>query len=291
MSETRIQAIVEKHGSARGGLITILDEIQTREGYLSESALRSVARLTGRCLTDVYGVATFYKAFRLTPRGKHLASVCMGTACHVRGSPSVVREFEERLQIDGDLSDGGTSPDGKFTLQPVRCVGACAQGPIVVIDGEYYANVGPGRVPSLIQRVSADRQQAVLEDERNFPIEVSCPRCNHSLMDSERLVDGLPSIRLTVSYGEEHGWLRLSSLYGSYSMESGGEIPADTLVDFFCPHCHGDLMGAWNCSSCAAPMVPMLVQGGGLVHVCSRRGCHSHMLDLGSDVDADSVLD
>lgn len=281
MSEAQLRGIVEKYRSERGGLISMLDEIQTKEGYLPEPALRAVARLTGRHLTEVYGVATFYRAFRLSPRGKHLTSVCVGTACHVRGAPAVLREFEERLDLDG-LE--GTSADGQFTLEPVRCVGACALGPIVVIDGDYYSNVGPSRVPELIEaRRHGLQKLAADEDERVFPLEVSCPRCNHSLMDRERLVDGYPSIRVTASYGQEHGWLRLSSLYGSYTIESGGEIPADTVVHFFCPHCHGDLLGAWNCTTCGAPMVPMLVRGGGMVQICSRRGCFGHMLDLGSD--------
>jgi len=93
-------------------------------------------------------------------------------------------------------------------------------------------------------------------------------------------VDGVPSIRMTVSFGHEHGWLRLSSLYGSYSVESGNEIPVGTVVNFFCPHCHAELIGAWNCTVCDAPMVPMIVRGGGIVQICSRRGCKSHMLDL-----------
>jgi predicted RNA-binding Zn-ribbon protein involved in translation (DUF1610 family) len=118
------------------------------------------------------------------------------------------------------------------------------------------------------------------KDERIFPLEVNCPKCNHSLADHEHLIDGHPSIRLTVSYGAEHGWLRLSSLYGSYTIESGNEVPMNAVVHFFCPHCHAELIGAWNCVVCDAPMVPMIVRGGGIVQICSRRGCKSHMLDL-----------
>jgi NADH:ubiquinone oxidoreductase subunit E len=284
MTAERVHAIVTKYRDSRGGLISMLDELQAKAGYLSEPDLRSVAALTGRELVDIYGVATFYKAFRLEPRGRHLASVCVGTACHVRGSAAVFREFQQQLGLrgGGTADAGGTTVDGAFTLEPVRCVGACAQGPIVVIDGDFYSAVGVGRVAGMIDSRRHGRDAAP-DDERLFPLEVSCPRCRHSLMDRERLIDGYPSVRFTVSFGQEHGWLRLSSLYGSYAVEAGGEVPADTVVNFFCPHCHAELMGAWNCTACGAPMVPLMVGGGGIVQLCSRRGCRSHMLDLEGD--------
>jgi NADH-quinone oxidoreductase subunit E len=279
-----VLSVVEKYRDRRGSLISILDEVQTREGYLPESALRRVAELTGRDLADVYGVATFYKAFRLTPRGKHLVSVCLGTACHVRGAPSVARALEDHLGVRGD---GGTTADRMFTLEEVRCVGACALGPILVIDADYSANVGTAKAVALVEaRRNGLDEVSPVDDERVFPVEVTCPRCHHSLMDPDHLVDGHPSVRFTVSYGQEHGWVRLSSLYGSYAMEAGGEVPADAIADFFCPHCHGDLMGAWNCTDCGAPMVPVLVRGGGMVQICSRRGCRSHLLDLEGDAEA-----
>lgn len=283
MTDEFVPSVVEKYRDRRGSLISILDEIQTREGYLPEPALRQVAALTDRALVDVFGVATFYKAFRLTPRGKHLVSVCLGTACHVRGAAGVARAMEDHLGIAGD---GGTTADREFTLEAVRCVGACALGPILVIDGDYLANVGAARAVSLLEsRRNGEDAVPPATDERVFPLEVTCPRCHHSLMDPDYLVDGHPSVRFTVSWGQEHGWVRLSSLYGSYAVEAGGEIPADAIVDFFCPHCHGDLMGAWNCTSCGAPMVPVLVRGGGMVQICSRRGCRSHLLDLEGDAE------
>jgi NADH-quinone oxidoreductase subunit E len=284
MADEFVRSVVEKYRDRRGSLISILDEVQTREGYLPEPALRRIAELTGRTLVDVYGVATFYKAFRLTPRGKHLVSVCLGTACHVRGAAGVARTIEDHLGLGGG---GGTTADREFTVEAVRCVGACALGPILVIDGDYLANVGAARAVALLEaRRNGEDAVPVAHDERVFPIEVTCPRCHHSLMDPDHLVDGHPSVRFTISYGQEHGWVRLSSLYGSYAMEAGGEIPRDAIVDFFCPHCHGDLMGAWNCASCGAPMVPVLVRGGGMIQICSRRGCRSHLLDLEGDAEA-----
>jgi NADH-quinone oxidoreductase subunit E len=279
-----VRSVVDNHRGRRGALISILDEIQTKEGYLPEHALRRVAELMGRTLVDVYGVATFYKAFRLTPRGKHLVSVCLGTACHVRGAAAVARALEDDLEIQGN---GATTADHEVTLEEVRCVGACALGPILVIDGDYSPHVDADRAVALVR----DRRTGVeplspSADERVFPVEVNCPRCNHSLMDPDHLVDGHPSVRFTISFGKEHGWVRLSSLYGSYAMEAGGEVPADEVAHFFCPHCHGDLMGGWNCTACGAPMVPVMVNGGGMVQICSRRGCRSHLLDLEGDTEA-----
>lgn len=279
MNPETVQPIIEKYKERRGGLISILEEIQSKYGYLPEDVLRVVADRTDHSLVDIFGVATFYKAFRLVPRGKHLTSVCLGTACHVRGGPAVAEEFEKQLKVP---SGGGTTEDKEITLETVRCLGACALGPIVVIDGHYFANVSTAQVEDIIRKTRAGLDAgATKDDQRVFPLEVACPHCNHSLMDPLHLVDGVPSIRLTVSFGHEHCPLRLSALYGSYTIEAeGNEIPMGTVANFFCPHCHAELIGAWNCTVCDAPMVPMIVRGGGIVQICSRRGCKSHMLDL-----------
>ncbi len=281
MSLEHVASIVEKHRGQRGGLIAILQEIQARYGYLPADALRAVAERTGRPLVDVYGVATFYRSFSLRPRGKHLCSVCLGTACHVRGGPVVAEEFGRYLGV----RPGQTTPDRGFTLETVNCLGACALGPIVVVDGHYFSNVSPVRVKEIVEqaRTGLDRVE-VQTDRRIFPVEVSCPRCNHSLMDPEHLVDGYASIRVTRSYGHMHGWLRLSCLYGSYTVEASFEVPAEAVVDFFCPHCHAHLIGASSCPECGAPMVPMIVRGGGIVQICSRKGCKGHILDLSAHV-------
>ncbi len=282
MNTDSVLPIVEKYKNRRGSLISILEEIQSQIGYLPEDALQVVAETTGRRLVDIYGVATFYRAFRLKPRGKHLASVCLGTACHVRGGPAVAAEFEDQL---GVKSRGETTTDKEFTLDTVMCLGACALGPVVVVDGHYFPNMNVGEVESIIQRTREGLDRVdILQDQRIFPVEVSCPRCNHTLMDPTRLIDGHPSICVTVSYGEQHEWLLLSSLYGSYTTQTGSEIPMGLVVHFFCPHCHGELIGASNCAACEAPMVPMIVRGGAIVQICSRRGCKSHMLDLSSSI-------
>jgi NADH-quinone oxidoreductase subunit E len=260
------------------GPISILEEIQAKYGYLPEEALKTVAEETGRSLVDIYGVATFYKAFSLQPRGKHLISICLGTACHVQGGPRVAEEFQRQLGI----RSGETTEDREFSLETVNCLGACALGPVVVVDGHYFSKVRPTKVKEIIDKCQAGLDNIEIEsDQRIFPVEVSCARCNHSLMDPGHVIDGHPSIRVTVSFGNKHGWLAFSSLYGSYKLASAYEIPHDIIVNMFCPHCHAELIGGGKCSDCGAPMVPMIVRGGGIVQICTRRGCRGHMLDIG----------
>jgi len=264
-------------GRDQTGLIAILEDLQAKYGYLPEEALRDVAQKTGRSLVDVYGVATFYRAFSLKPRGKHLISVCLGTACHVRGGQAVAREVEHQLGVKA----GETTPDREFTLETVNCLGACALGPVVVVDGHYFPAVKTSMIRDILQRVRTGLDTVELAtDQRVFPVEVSCARCNHSLMDPRHPIDGHPSIRVTASFAHQHGWLALSSLYGSYNVASEYEIPPDAVVQFFCPHCHAELIGGTACGECSAPMVPMIVRGGGIVQICSRRGCKGHLLDL-----------
>lgn len=270
-----ILRILARHGSHRGGLIATLEQIQDHYGYLPESALRIVSQETSRSLVDVYGIATFYRAFSMVARGKHLVCACLGTACHVRGAARVVEELQRQLGIEA----GETTADGEFTLETVNCLGACALGPVVVIDGRYFSKVGKSKVRQLLDEASAGFATADA-DEGTFPVEVSCPRCNHSLMDDSFPIDGRPSIRCSVSSDRQHGWLRLSSLYGRLAVEVEYEVPPGTVMDFYCPHCHEQIAGRSVCSECEAPMVPMMVGGGGIMQICSRRGCHNHMLDL-----------
>ncbi len=277
MDKKTIIEIIAKHQGTRGDLISILEDIQTMYGYLPADALKIVANKTDRSLSDIYGVATFYKAFSLEPRGQHLISVCLGTACHVREAPKIVEEFERQLGI----RPGETSLDKKFTLKTVNCLGACALGPIVVVDGHYFSNVNSLRVRQIIKKTQTGLDKVEIKtDKRIFPIDVSCSRCNHSLMEPRHLIDGNPSIKVTISFGHNHGWLLLSSLYGSYTSESEYKIPEGAIINFFCPHCHAELTGASNCMECGAPMVPMIVRGGGIVQICSRNGCKGHMLDV-----------
>jgi len=277
MKTDEIAAVTKKHAGERGGLIAVLEDIQTKHGYLPAETLKKVAEVTGRSLVDVYGVATFYKSFSLAPRGRHLCSVCLGTACHVRGAPAIGAEFEQQLGV----SAGRTTDDREFTLKTVNCLGACALGPIVVMDGHYFSNVNRSAVKDIIEKTRAGLGETEIPvGMRHYLHDVSCSRCNHSLMDPDHQIDGAPSIRVTVSSERQHGWLRLSALYGSFAVESEFGIRTDTIVDLFCPYCHAELKSPSRCPICRAPMVTLLVRSGGVLQICSRRGCKGHMLDL-----------
>jgi NADH-quinone oxidoreductase subunit E len=134
--------VVELHGSSRDKMIEILQDIQARYNYLPEAALKRVSSRLQVPFAEVYGTASFYKAFSLKPRGRHIIQVCMGTACHVRGADRIVAELEKLLAVER----GGTTTDGEFTLETVNCLGACALGPIMRIDKEYHGNMTPRKV-------------------------------------------------------------------------------------------------------------------------------------------------
>jgi len=277
MNSKDILDVEKKHNESQRGIISILEDIQAKYSYLPEQVLREVADQTGRSLVDIYGVATFYKSFSLKPRGKHLISACLGTACHVRGSKAVAQEIENQLGVKA----GDTTEDKEFTLETVNCLGACALGPVMVIDNHYFPEVRPSQVAGILERARKGLDEVQVEtDKRIFPVEVSCSHCNHSLMDPEYIMDSQPSIRVTVYFDHKHGWLILSSLYGSYKVACQYEIPQNKIVHVFCPHCHAELIGGTKCAECNAHMVPMIVKGGGVVQICARRGCKGHILDL-----------
>ncbi len=277
MDFSDIAQIVDERKDHAGGIISILEEIQRAYGYLPEEALRKVAEQTGRSLVDIYGVATFYKAFSLKPRGEHLISVCMGTACHVRGAPRIVEEFERQLGI----CPGETTSDKKFSLETVNCLGACALGPTVVADGRYFRHVTTAAVPGIIEKARAGFESAdPASDERVFPLDVSCIRCGHTLMDTKQLVDGRASISLAVSCNNTTGWVRLSCLYGSCNVELQHDIPHGAETRLSCPHCGQELARPSSCPECGFRMAAMAVRGNATVHVCMRRGCKGHRLDM-----------
>jgi NADH-quinone oxidoreductase subunit E len=269
--------IVDRRRGRPGDVVAILEDIHAEYNFLPAEALKIVASRTERSLVDLYGMATFYRGFSLEPRGRHLASVCMGTACHVRGSPTVLEACQERLGI----RPGGTTADREFSLTTVNCLGACALGPVVVTDGVYHRNVRAADVPGVIDSVHRDERAAAPRDDRRiFAVQVACPHCNRSLMSDEHPLDGYPMVRLTISFGSKHGWLRLSSLYGDYRSQAEFRVPAGAVVHCFCPHCHAELRATGLCARCDAPMVSLRVRGAGTVRFCSRNGCKEHMLDL-----------
>ncbi|MDD4871143.1 MAG: NAD(P)H-dependent oxidoreductase subunit E [Kiritimatiellae bacterium] len=277
VKEADILAIVRKHDGARGGLIAMLEGIQQKYGYLPENALRILSNATGRSLVDIYGVATFYRSFTLHPRGKHLVTACLGTACHVRAAPRIVEELEQQLGIKASE----TTPDRNFTLETVNCLGACALGPVVVIDGHYFSKVKTAGIKKLIEEArNGFPDEKMLEREFAFPVEASCPQCHHSLMDAGNIIEGYPSIRVDISAGEKSGWLRLVSLYGSRGFESEHELPVGESVAFFCPHCKARIAGTTLCTECEATMAGIRIGEGALLQICERRGCDGCRLEL-----------
>jgi NADH-quinone oxidoreductase subunit E len=146
--KTNVQSIIDKHQGLRKNLIAILLDVQESFNYLPPEALRHVAKALGMSLIDVCGVATFYRAFSLKPRGKHMCLVCLGTACHVRGGPKILEEIERKL----DVPAGETTKDGQFTLETVACLGCCAIGPVVVVDGEYHGHATIRKIGPILSK-------------------------------------------------------------------------------------------------------------------------------------------
>jgi NADH-quinone oxidoreductase subunit E len=148
MSKSVVAEIVARHPDGRESLIPILQEIQDTLGYLSEGSLRELAGRTGISENEIYGVATFYAQFRFRPPAEHSICVCLGTACHVRGGRRVLWAFEKRLGIRA----GQMTEDGKFDLSRVACLGCCALGPTVSVDGEVHAHMTPQKARAMVAR-------------------------------------------------------------------------------------------------------------------------------------------
>lgn len=144
----KILSIIDKHQGLKKNLIAILLDIQAEYNYLPPESLRYVAGTLDMSLVEILDVATFYRAFSLTPRGKHLALVCLGTACHVRGGHRVLEEFERRLKVEA----GKTTPDNQFTLETVACLGCCAIGPVVQVSGDYHGHTTMGKVGEILKK-------------------------------------------------------------------------------------------------------------------------------------------
>ncbi len=142
----KIESILRKYDYRSANIIQILQDIQSLHRYLPRELLVAVSQRLKMPLSNIYSIATFYTAFSLNPRGKHLCTVCMGTACHVRGAPNVLNQIEERLKI----KSGDTTEDKMFSLETVNCLGACALAPIVVIDGRYYGQTTVDKVNRLL---------------------------------------------------------------------------------------------------------------------------------------------
>jgi NADH-quinone oxidoreductase subunit E len=144
--DKEVDEIVAKYQGDKSALIQVLLEVQRVKRWLSKESLKQVSQSMGVALTQIYHIATFYKAFSLTPRGKHSVTVCLGTACQVRGAPRLMDNVSQTLKIEA----GETSPDEQFSLDTARCLGCCAIGPVMVVDGEYYGKPSRKEVEQII---------------------------------------------------------------------------------------------------------------------------------------------
>lgn len=149
MARDAVKEIVKKHGGSEGQLIGILQDVQKEYNYLPRAALKRVSKLLDVPLSRIYAVATFFKAFALEPRGKNHVCVCMGTACHVRGAPRILEEVEREIGIKA----GETDKELLYTLETVNCVGACALGPVAVVNGEYHGKLDTQKVSKMIKKM------------------------------------------------------------------------------------------------------------------------------------------
>ena len=146
-------------------LIEVLLDVQERDGFCSEEALREISQELAVPLIEVWRVANFYQALSLKPRGKHLITVCLGTACHVRSAGLLVEECFSRIRME----TGDTSVDGLFTIEKVNCLGACALGPIVVLDGVYHHHMTPAKIRKLIKSVYKLEEETMSDAEYHNP--------------------------------------------------------------------------------------------------------------------------
>ena len=143
-----IQDICQSFGNQAGELINILHKTQEAFGYLPPEVQQVIAKELNISEAKVYGVVTFYSFFSMLPKGKHKISVCMGTACYVRGAEKVVDELKKELNIDV----GGVTPDGAFSLDCLRCVGACGLAPVMLIGDKVYGRIDPKEIKSIVER-------------------------------------------------------------------------------------------------------------------------------------------
>jgi NADH:ubiquinone oxidoreductase subunit E len=151
----KVRAILAGKGSRPFDVMEALQDIQEEFRYLPEDAICRVSEALGVPLIEVFRLANFYKAFSLKPRGRHLVTVCQGTACHVQGSSRLV----ERVLLQLDVQPGETSKDGAFTVETVNCVGACALAPVAIIDGRYYDHMTPRKLGDLLETVRRQDQE------------------------------------------------------------------------------------------------------------------------------------
>ena len=144
--EPALKIIEELSPVSEGAIIPLLQRLQEAYGYLPQAVVAEAAEKTGLPFSRLYGVATFYSQFRMTPSGRHTVRCCRGTACHVRGSKEVADALERELGV----GDGGTTEDMRFTLETVACLGTCFLAPVIMVDNDYYGSLAPDMITKVL---------------------------------------------------------------------------------------------------------------------------------------------
>ncbi len=155
----KLQEILDRNSKSDSPLVGVLQDVNEEFGYLPEEVLEEISKKLEVPLSLLFSLATFYSSFRLDPIGDHHVCVCVGTACHVRGASRIIESFERELRIEASQ----TTPDKKYTLDTVNCLGACALGPLVLIDGEYHGKMEQKGVRKLLDKydaVDADKEKS-----------------------------------------------------------------------------------------------------------------------------------
>ncbi len=156
-----VDRVLNKSNKKREDLIPVLQQVQAELGYLPALAMEKIAAGTGVPAADIYGLATFYNQFRLNPPGDHQVKVCLGTACYMVGGDITLESFERRMEI----REGETTPDRRYSLERVACVGCCTMAPVVVVDDQVEGKVTPTRVDGIMLELEAKNGQTGKEDQ------------------------------------------------------------------------------------------------------------------------------
>lgn len=146
--EEQLLAVIAKYDGVPGKTMPILQEAQEIYGYLPIEVQKIIAEKTGTPLEEIYGIASFYAQFKLNPSGEVAIAVCLGTACYVKGSGEIIEEFSKQL----DLPVGSTSPDGKYSIEATRCIGACGLAPVLTVNGDVYGRLTKADVAGILAK-------------------------------------------------------------------------------------------------------------------------------------------
>ncbi len=161
MTHSEIDVIIDRYEGKESSILAILQDIQAKEKYLPKETLELVGERLHIPINKIYRIATFYRAFSLTPRGLHEIQVCLGTACHVRGGVRIL----DRLTTELGIRPGETTPDRRFTLETVNCLGVCASGPIMVVDGHYFGKMSSAQVKGVLGQFDTDKKESLNEKD------------------------------------------------------------------------------------------------------------------------------